>query len=66
MTKEEAIAKLKGGCYLNCEWGNWTAYQFTCSCTDEEFECCRDDFDSIEATVEHLEDFCKGRWENVY
>ena len=66
MTKEEAISKLSNGGYLNCEWGTWTTYQFTCSYTDEDFECCRDDFDSIEATIEHLEEFCKGNWENVY
>lgn len=66
MTKEDAINTLINGGYVNYEGYTWMNYQFTCSYTDEEYECCREDFNSIEETIKHLQDFCKGRWDDVY
>jgi hypothetical protein len=59
MTRDEARQILElGGCvtYRAWTWGKcWK------SCWDE-YNCCADDFESVEATLDNIEWFCNGDW----
>lgn len=65
MTKDEARAILESRKYLNWEAWSWGCFTYQCGCNDDEYTCCYESFSTVEDMLEHLEEACEGKWEEV-
>lgn len=72
MDRNDARILLQERGYLKFENNTWRHYSdddlmFTCATTDEgEYECCRSDFKCVEEALDHLEEYCEGKWEEIW
>lgn len=65
MNKEEAKQILGCGGRLSWESWYWSNFVFQCDLNEEDYICCYESFSTVEDILEHLEDTCGGKWEEV-
>jgi hypothetical protein len=62
MTREKAKQILEEGGYLS--YHAWTFFKHGMNCWDE-YNCCQDDWDTVEEALDRIESYSGGEWDRV-